>query len=49
MSVTFEDVKHAKPFVKIIGEGKYDNKSIYIDPNTNEMYKVSKLFFQQKN
>ena len=41
MYFTFEDVKHAKPFVEIIGEGKYNNKLIYIDPNTNEMDKVS--------
>ena len=40
MSFTFEDVKHAKPFVKIIGEGKSNNKLIYIDPNTNDIDKV---------
>ena len=38
MSFTFNEVKHSKPFVKIIN-GKYNNKLIYIDPNTNEMDK----------
>ena len=40
MSFTFNEVKHSKPFVKIIN-GKYNNKLIYIDPNTNEMDKVN--------
>ena len=41
MSFSLNDGKQCRPFVKIIGEGKYNNKLIYIDPNTNEMDKVS--------
>ena len=40
MSFSFNDGKQCRPFVKIIGEGKYNNRLIYIDPNTNEMDKV---------
>ena len=41
MSFSFNDGKQCRPFVKIIGEGKHNNKIIYIDPNTNEIDKVS--------
>ena len=40
MSFTFNEVKHSKPFVKIIN-GKYNNKMIYIDPNTNQLDTVN--------
>ena len=41
MSLGFNDGKGCRPFVKITGEGKFNNKLIYIDPNTNERDKVS--------
>ena len=41
MSFSFNDGKGCRPFVKVIGEGNYNNKLIYIDPNTNEIDKVS--------
>ena len=41
MSFSFNDGKGCRPCVKIIGEGKYSNRLIYIDPNTNEIDKVS--------
>ena len=41
MSFSFTENKGCRPFVKILGSGKYNNKLIYIDPNTNEMDKVN--------
>ena len=41
MSFTFEDVKHAKPSLKIVDEGRSNNKLIYIDPNTHQMEKMN--------
>ena len=40
MSFSFNENKGCRPFVKIIGEGEYNNKLINIDPNEHEMDKV---------
>ena len=41
MSLTFLQVKNAKPLAKIIGDGKLHNKVVYIDPNTTEIDEVN--------
>ena len=41
MSFSFNEGKGCRPFVKIIGAGKYNNELMHIDPNTNEMDTVS--------
>ena len=43
MSLTFTPVKASRPFVKITGDTKYQNKTIYIDPNTTEIDQVNNV------
>ena len=43
MSLTFTPVKGSRPFVKITGDTKYQNKTIYIDPNTTEIDQVNNV------
>ena len=40
MSFSFTESKNSKPFVKIIN-GKYNNKTIFIDTNLNEIDNVN--------
>ena len=43
MSLSYTNVKGSRPFVKILGDGKYQNKIIYIDPNTTEIDEINNI------
>ena len=43
MSLSFTPTKGSKPFVKVLGDGKYQNKTLYIDPNQTDIDEASNI------
>jgi Cdc6-like AAA superfamily ATPase len=43
MSLSFTPTKGSKPFVKVLGDGKYQNKILYIDPNRTDIDEASNI------
>ena len=48
MSLRLAPVTGARPFVKILGDGKYQSKTVYTDPNTTELDDINNKIFEIK-